>query len=59
MYALQKGESNKENIKTLIGCSNKEEVNEADLKDCTALQHVAKMTSANKTFLKDITRVLY
>ena len=46
-----------ENIKTLICCSNRGETNEADRKACTALHYLAKMKSANKKFLKDMTKV--
>jgi ankyrin repeat protein len=58
IYAMQKGESNQENIKALVCYSKQEEINEVDDEDRTALHHLAKMNTANKVFLTYLTKVL-
>ena len=58
IHAMQKGESNQENIKALVCYSKQEEINEVDNEDCTALHHLAKMNTANKVFLTYLTKVI-
>ena len=58
IHAMQKGESNQENIKALVCYSKQEEINEVDNEDRTALHHLAKMNTANKVFLTYLTKVI-
>jgi ankyrin repeat protein len=57
IHAMMKGQTNKDNIRTLICMSKEEEIDEADNKGHTALHHLAKMKSADKIFLKEISEV--
>jgi ankyrin repeat protein len=57
ILAVMKGQANKDNIRTLICMSKEEEIDQADNKGHTALHHLAKMKSADKIFLKEISKV--
>ena len=56
IFSMQNGEKHKENIRTLILFSKREDLNEEDNNGYTALHHLAKM-SASPAFLKEFTQV--
>ena len=57
LHALQKGEKNVSNIKTIASYSSKEEINEVDNKGGNALHHIAEMKKAKTAFREEITNV--
>ena len=57
MFAMQKGEKNRENILSLILYSKPEEINERDHEGGCALHHLAKVQNAKTAFLEEITKV--
>ena len=58
LHALQKGEKNVSNIKTIASYSKKEELNEVDHEGCNGLHLIAKMKNAKPAFREEITKVI-
>ena len=57
IYAIQKGQENIKNIKTLICYSKEDEINKPDAEGLSPLHHLAKMVHAKKSLLVEITNV--